>query len=140
MRLTAITPILKFQESKFLGNRILVCVAPWREISTQGALVSYLAVQSGVPARTLYRWLHNYLKFGFAGLTDTPRSDRGTSKAFDGHSLAVSYVAGLVEQNKSALQIHGSLKREWARVYPDSPAPSYNATRRLIERLKQVRP
>src|SRR5437016_8999151 len=45
-----------------------------------GVPLSRVAVQSGIPHRTLQRWLARYRAAGLAGLGRTARADRGRSR------------------------------------------------------------
>ena len=88
-----------------------------------GVPLTRVAAQSGIPHRTLQRWLARYQAGGLAGLARTPRADRGRSRFPEPLRLLAEGLA-LRTPVPSAAQVHRQVtavaKREgW-------PVPSYS--------------
>jgi putative transposase len=94
-----------------------------------GVPLSRVAAQSGIPHRTLQRWLARYRADGLAGLGRAARADRGRSRFPEPLRLLVEGLA-LRTPVPSAAQVHRQVtvvaKREgW-------PVPSYSAVYAII--------
>lgn len=70
-----------------------------------GVPLTHVAAQSGIPYRTLQRWLARYQAGGLAGLGRAPRADRGRSRFPEPLRLLVEGLA-LRTPVPSAAQVH----------------------------------
>ncbi|MGH3124577.1 MAG: DDE-type integrase/transposase/recombinase, partial [Streptosporangiaceae bacterium] len=91
--------------------------------------LTHVAAHSGIPHRTLQRWLARYQAGGLAGLGRVPRADRGRSRFPEPLRLLIEGLA-LRTPVPSAAQVHRQVtavaKREgW-------PVPSYSSVYAII--------
>lgn len=106
------------------------------------AAVNQLAAEFGVRGRTLYRWVARFHDAGADGLADHKRSDAGQPRILR-FPLAALFILLKRADGWSVLKIHRALRREWRRLYPGFPRPSYHHVRALVrstERKNKVRP
>lgn len=92
-----------------------------------------LARRSGVPVKTLQRWVSRYRAHGLRGLARLPRADRGTRRGMP--EAQRLFIEGLALQSpqRSKATIHrlvceASRKQEW-------PLPSYRRVCQIVEGL-----
>ena len=90
-----------------------------------------LAKRSGVPVKTLQRWVRRYRAHGLRGLARLPRSDRGVRRDMPEEQRL--FIEGLALQppQRSKATIHrlvceASSKQEW-------PRPSYRLVCQIVE-------
>jgi putative transposase len=94
-----------------------------------GVPLSRVAVQSGIPHRTLQRWLARYRADGLAGLGRAARADRGRSRFPEPLRLLVEGLA-LRTPVPSAAQVHRQVTAVAERE--GWPVPSYSAVYAVI--------
>jgi putative transposase len=94
-----------------------------------GVPLSRVAVQSGIPHRTLQRWLARYRAAGLAGLGRTARADRGRSRFPEPLRLLVEGLA-LRMPVPSAAQVHRQVTAVAERE--GWPVPSYSSVYAII--------
>jgi len=98
----------------------------------EGAPLSQVARQAGVPLRTAQRWLRQYRQQGLAGLARPPRHDRGRRRLPD---LLVELIEGLALRRPppSVASVH----RQVATVAREQgwPVPSYGRVYDIVRHL-----
>ena len=94
-----------------------------------GVPLSRVAAQSGIPHRTLQRWLARYRAGGLAGLGRAARADRGRSRFPEPLRLLVEGLA-LRTPVPSAAQVHRQVTAVAERE--GWPVPSYSAVYAII--------
>jgi putative transposase len=85
---------------------------------------SVIAKQSGIPYRTVHRWISRYRQFGLAGLARKAREDRGKRRALPAQLLEITEALALESPPMPIAAIH----RRVCEVAEDigSAAPSYH--------------
>ncbi len=140
-RETGVLPLLKFRAALAQGRKLSYLTLDASEVSTWRELVAHRALQVGVTARTLYRWLARLEKFGVRGLENRSRSDKGFSRKFQDRALAVAFVFARHVEGITTRAIHRALAAEWGRIYSDgSVAPCYDTVRLFVHSLVRVQP
>ena len=94
-----------------------------------GVPLTRVAAQSGIPHRTLQRWLARYRAGGLAGLGRTGRADRGRSRFPEPLRLLAEGLA-LRTPAPSAAQVHRQVTEVAERE--GWPVPSYSAVYAII--------
>jgi putative transposase len=94
-----------------------------------GVPLTRVAAQSGIPHRTLQRWLARYRAGGLAGLSRTVRADRGRSRFPEPLRLLAEGLA-LRTPAPSAAQVHRQVTEVAERE--GWPVPSYSAVYAII--------
>ena len=94
-----------------------------------GVPLTRVAAQSGIPHRTLQRWLARYRAGGLAGLGRAPRADRGRSRFPEPLRLLVEGLA-LRTPVPSAAQVHRQVTAVAERE--GWPVPSYSSVYAII--------
>ena len=92
-----------------------------------------LARCSGVPIKTLQRWVQRYRAQGLCGLGRFPRSDRGTHPGMPPEERAFIEGLALQKPQRSKVMIHHQVcdvarERGW-------PEPSYRRLCRFVQRV-----
>lgn len=134
-RLNAIMPTLVWDAHKALGKNPVALTPSGQVIETLDDYMEILvAAQMHVSARSLYRWRDAFLTSGgnLDALRDRPRSDKGTSHAFQGRALAVAIICGLHDQGRTVRAIYAALAEVWPDLYPGSRVPHYRTVRAFI--------
>jgi putative transposase len=94
-----------------------------------GVPLTRVAAQSGIPHRTLQRWLARHRTGGLAGLGRTGRADRGRSR-FPGPLRLLAEGLALHTPAPSAAQVHRQVTEVAERE--GWPVPSYSAVYAII--------
>ena len=94
-----------------------------------GVPLTHVAAQSGIPHRTLQRWLARYRAGGLAGLGRAARADRGRSRFPEPLRLLAEGLA-LRTPAPSAAQVHRQVTEVAERE--GWPVPSYSAVYAII--------
>ena len=94
-----------------------------------GVPLARVAAQSGIPHRTLQRWLARYRVGGLAGLGRAPRADRGRSRFPEPLRLLIEGLA-LRTPAPSAAHVHRQVTAVAERE--GWPVPSYSSVYTII--------
>ena len=94
-----------------------------------GVPLARVAAQSGIPHRTLQRWLARYRAGGLAGLGRAPRADRGRSRFPEPLRLLIEGLA-LRTPPPSAAHVHRQVTEVAERE--GWPVPSYSSVYAII--------
>jgi putative transposase len=91
-----------------------------------------VAERTGVPLRTMQRWLAQYRTAGLVGLARRPRSDRGR-RTFPPELVTVIEGLALHRPARSV----ATVTRQAGRIAADQgwPTPSYSSVRAILTRL-----
>ncbi|MDP9263463.1 MAG: DDE-type integrase/transposase/recombinase [Acidobacteriota bacterium] len=108
-----------------------------RAVKNLTSLAEYVAEQHHLSPRTLWKWYSRYRKFGYAGLADRPRADKGRSRFLAAHPAARAFVeTKYLRERLSIRLVHQAVLREWARLADrDEKPPSYSTVRAYLEAL-----
>jgi hypothetical protein len=140
-RFRVIRPLLYFRSRQAEGKdpRVLL-PSSGAEIHTFTDLARYLARQSHVSERQVFRWLKLFERGGYAALTDQHRSDRGVSRFFSNRPLVVAFVATRYLDGWNVISIHEALRQAWARLRCGSlPLPCVGTLRQFLKSMLPAR-
>ena len=104
---------------------------------SMNSLANYLADQHRVSLRTLWNWYARYRQFGYAGLIDRVRSDKGKSRVLEAHPAIRAFVENKYLRERLSIRlVCQALLRDLRKVDPAcTRPPSYSAVRSYLKQL-----
>jgi transposase InsO family protein len=122
-RLEAIAPFVEFS-SRSQRSRPTFRTIAGVAVRSMNSLVSYLADQHHVSARTLWNWYGQYRKLGYAGLVDQVRSDKGKSRFLKAHPAVRAFIENkYLGERLSIRLVYQALLRDLRNLQPDCTRP-----------------
>jgi hypothetical protein len=115
--------LARFHAAQKAGKHPIVLLLSGGEISTWEKLLAHRAQEVGVCPMTLRRWVKRFELFGYDGLVDRVRRDKGCSRFFTRQNRAASFVINAFFEGRNPSAIHRSLAKNWPYLCSDGSRP-----------------